>query len=67
MVKVVTAISEYNSDAAIGKQAVAYTAFVRGKENAGQERALSVPVFVANKVDLVSYPAAKPAGYSENP
>ncbi|WP_371324822.1 methyl-accepting chemotaxis protein [Dechloromonas sp. ZY10] len=51
LVNAMNAVADYNSDAAIGKQATAYIAFVRGKENAGQERALSTPVFVADKVE----------------
>ena len=50
LVDAMNAVAEYNSDALIGKQASAYIAFVRGKENAGQERALSTPVFVADQV-----------------
>jgi methyl-accepting chemotaxis protein len=41
----------YNRDAAISQQTVAYISFVRAKEFAGQERALTTAVYAANKVD----------------
>ena len=42
---------EYNKSAAIAQKAIAYISFIRAKENAGQERALTTPVFTANKVE----------------
>jgi methyl-accepting chemotaxis protein len=41
----------YNRDAGISKRTVAYISFVRAKENAGQERALTTAVYAANKVE----------------
>jgi methyl-accepting chemotaxis protein len=41
----------YNRDAAISQQTVAYISFVRAKEFAGQERALTTAVYAANKVE----------------
>ena len=41
----------YNQDAGISKQTVAYISFVRAKENAGQERALTTAVYAANRVE----------------
>ncbi len=55
LVGTMDSVAEFNSNAAIGKQATAYQSFVRAKENAGQERALSMPVFVTNKADAVQY------------
>lgn len=46
---------EYNKDPAIGKKLLTYHNFSNAKENAGQERALSTQVFVANKVELAQY------------
>ncbi len=48
---VVNTSTKYNSDATIGKKLLTYLVFLNAKENAGQERALSMPVFVANKVE----------------
>lgn len=57
LVSTMDSVAEFNSNAAVGKQATAYQSFVRAKENAGQERALSMPVFVTNKADTVQYRA----------
>ncbi len=48
---VINTSTKYNSDAAIEKDMMNYLVFLNAKENAGQERALSMPVFVANKVE----------------
>jgi methyl-accepting chemotaxis protein len=55
LVSTMDSVAEFNSNAAIGKQATAYQSLVRAKENAGQERGLSVPVFVTNIADAVQY------------
>lgn len=47
--------AQFNSDAQIGQQLLAYLAFVRAKEQAGQERALMTAAFAANSVDPVRY------------
>ncbi len=41
----------YSNDAGISQRTVAYISFVRAKENAGQERALTTAVYAANKVE----------------
>lgn len=41
----------YNKDAEISKRTVAYMSFVRAKENAGLERALTTVVYGANSVE----------------
>lgn len=55
LISTMDAVAEFNSDAAVGKQATAYQSFVRAKENAGQERALSMPIFVSNKAEAGQY------------
>ncbi|MBI5627181.1 MAG: methyl-accepting chemotaxis protein, partial [Nitrosomonadales bacterium] len=47
--------ADYNKDPAIGRKLLTYHNFSNAKENAGQERALSVPVFAANKVEPGKY------------
>ena len=48
-------VADYNSDAAISTRITAYIAFVRGKENAGQERALTTQILVADRAPLAQY------------
>ncbi len=55
LVAAMDAVSRHNADAGIAKRAAAYQAFVRAKENAGQERALTTPAFVANRVEPAQY------------
>ena len=55
LLDVMSSASEYNGDPEIAKKLAAYHAFVNAKENAGQERALSVPVFVSNKVEPAQF------------
>jgi len=42
---------EYNKDASITQKLIAYIGFVRAKEHAGRERALTTAVYAANKVE----------------
>jgi len=49
------AMGRYNQDAMISRKLLAYQALIRTKENAGMERALSVPVFIANAVTPQAY------------
>ena len=51
LLSVVSTSTKYNSDGAIGKRLLTYLVFLSAKENAGQERALSMPVFVLDKVE----------------
>ncbi len=44
-----------NSDPVIARKLMAYHAFSSAKENAGQERALTVSAFVANKVEPAQF------------
>ncbi|MDD5298146.1 MAG: methyl-accepting chemotaxis protein [Rhodocyclaceae bacterium] len=46
---------EYNKDAAISQKVIAYIAFVRAKENAGQERALTTAVYAANRIEPAQF------------
>lgn len=55
LLEVMSTSVEYNKDPAIGKKLLTYHNFSNAKENAGQERALSTQVFVANKVEFVQY------------
>ena len=57
LVDVMGAGVEFNRDAAISQQLIAYLSFVRAKENAGQERALVTAAFTANRVDPGQYRA----------
>lgn len=45
----------FNTDVQVAKQVVAYQVLVRAKEYAGQERALSMPVFVADRVEPTQF------------
>ncbi len=51
------AVVRHNEDAAIARRAAAYLAFVRAKENAGQERALATPAFTADRVEPAQFRA----------
>ncbi|MDP2760160.1 MAG: methyl-accepting chemotaxis protein [Sideroxyarcus sp.] len=53
--KVMSAAAEYNSDPAIAKKLLTYHHFSNAEENAAQERALSLPVFVANRVEPAKF------------
>ncbi|HEU0283454.1 MAG TPA: methyl-accepting chemotaxis protein, partial [Gallionella sp.] len=55
LLEVMSSAAEYNSDPAIGRKLLTYHNFSNAKENAGQERALTVPAFVANKVEPAQY------------
>jgi methyl-accepting chemotaxis protein len=57
LLAVMSTAAEYNKDPAIAKKLLTYHAFANAKENAGQERALTVGVFVANKVEPPQYRA----------
>ncbi len=57
LLEVMSSAAEYNSDPAIGKKLLTYHSFANAKENAGQERALTIPAFVANKVEPAQYRA----------
>ncbi|MFA5370565.1 MAG: nitrate- and nitrite sensing domain-containing protein, partial [Sideroxydans sp.] len=57
LLEVMSTAAEHNSDPAIAKQLLTYHNFSNAKENAGQERALTAPIFVANKVEPVQYSA----------
>ena len=57
LLEVMSTAAEYNSDPAITKKLLIYHAFESAKENAGQERALAVAVFVNNRVEHAQYRA----------
>ncbi|MBM3392055.1 MAG: methyl-accepting chemotaxis protein [Betaproteobacteria bacterium] len=57
LIQAMDAVARHNGDAAIAKRAGAYQAFVRAKENAGLERALTTAGFAANKVEPAQYRA----------
>jgi methyl-accepting chemotaxis protein len=57
LIQAMDAVARYNGDADIAKRTAAYQAFVRAKENAGQERALTTAGFAANKVEPAQYRA----------
>ena len=46
---------EFNRDAHISQRTIAYTSFVRAKEKAGQERALTTTIFAADRVEPAQY------------
>lgn len=46
---------EYNKDATISQKLIAYIGFVRAKEQAGRERALTTAAYAANKVDSTQF------------
>ena len=51
LVDSISAGVRYNRDAGISQRTIAYIAFVRAKESAGQERALTTAVYAANKIE----------------
>ena len=51
LIGVIASTGQFNADAKIGQQLSAYLSFVRAKEYAGQERALTTAVFAANAVE----------------
>ncbi|MDP2840336.1 MAG: nitrate- and nitrite sensing domain-containing protein, partial [Syntrophales bacterium] len=55
LLDVMSTAAEYNSDPAIAKKLLTYHAFANAKENAGQERALTVAAFAANKVEPAQF------------
>ena len=46
---------EFNRDAHISQRTIAYISFVRAKEKAGQERALTTSIFAADRVEAAQY------------
>lgn len=57
LIDTLNATISHNSDASIGRQATAYIAFVRAKENAGQERGLGTSLFVSNRAERAAVQA----------
>jgi methyl-accepting chemotaxis protein len=57
LVGTMDAVARHNTEAGIAKRAAAYQAFVRAKENAGLERALTTAGFAANRVEPPQYRA----------
>jgi methyl-accepting chemotaxis protein len=55
MVDAIGTAVQFNRDASISQKLIAYISFVRAKENAGQERALTTAVYAANKVEAAPY------------
>ena len=56
LLEVMSTSSEHNSDPAIARELLSYHNFVNAKENAAQERALALPVFIANRpVETVKF------------
>ena len=55
LLEIMPVITEQASDLQVAKQMTAYLAFLYAKERAGQERALMVPVFTANKIEPAQY------------
>jgi methyl-accepting chemotaxis protein len=55
LLEVMSTAAAYNSDPDIARKLLTYHNFSNAKENAGQERALTVPVFVANKVEPAQF------------
>ena len=55
LLEVMPVIIEQAGDLKVAKQMVAYLSFLYAKERAGQERALMVPVFTANKIEPGQY------------
>lgn len=55
LIQQIGALSEFNTHSMIARQANAYLSLIRGKENAGQERALTTPLYVSGKVELPQY------------
>ena len=57
LLDVMPMVVRQTEDAEIGKRMAVYHEFLDAKERAGQERALMVPVFVANKIEPAQYRA----------
>jgi len=55
LLDVMPVISGQTTDVQVGKHMAAYHAFLDAKERTGQERALMVPVFTANKIEPAQY------------
>jgi methyl-accepting chemotaxis protein len=55
LLDVMDRLVKLNKDQAIAQEFFTYQSLIRSKENAGQERALSMPVFTANKIELDQY------------
>ncbi|MFZ1809608.1 MAG: nitrate- and nitrite sensing domain-containing protein, partial [Candidatus Nitrotoga sp.] len=55
LLEIMPVITEQASDLQVAKQMTAYLAFLYAKERSGQERALMVPVFTANKIEPAQY------------
>ncbi len=51
LVDILGAGVRFSSDAGIARQTAAYVSFVRGKEHAGQERALTTAIYSADRAD----------------
>jgi len=57
LVATMDTVARHNTDAGIAKRAAAYQAFVRAKESAGLERALTTVGFAANRTEPAQYRA----------
>ncbi len=57
LIEVVGASGQYSSSPSVVRQATAYLALVRAKEQAGQERALTTAAFTANAVEATRFRA----------
>jgi methyl-accepting chemotaxis protein len=55
LIATIGATGQFNIDAGIGQRLMSYLSFVRAKEYAGQERALTTAVFAANAVEPDRY------------
>ena len=55
LMDVMSSAAGYNKDPAIANKLLTYHDFSNAKENAGQERALSTQVFIANRVEPTKY------------
>lgn len=55
LLEVMSTAAAYNSDPGIAMKLLTYHSFANAKENAGQERALAMPAFVANKIEPAQY------------
>ncbi|PWB39785.1 MAG: chemotaxis protein [Rhodocyclales bacterium] len=57
LVATMDTVARHNADAGIAKRAAAYQAFVRAKESAGLERALTTAGFAADRLEPAQYRA----------
>ena len=57
LMEVMSTAAAYNSDPGVAQKLLTYHAYSNAKENAGQERALTVPVFSANKIEPAQFRA----------